>query len=270
MMTSLMHAVSTLPVVWMVSVIIVGSGTMSWGLVTMMRRWWPHPMFKENNEFVGFTYAIFGLIYGVLLAFTIITTWERFSRTEQLVMNEAATLSKIWRYSEAFSPNIRAEIQHLLLDYTQSVITDEWPEMARHGRAHPLTQQKYEVLWKLSYIIHPENKNQEAFLADYLERMSELSTSRRLRIMYSRSEVNPILLIVIFSGAFPSVIFTFLFSTKHGWVHVVVSSFITGLIGMSLLVLLSLQYPFTGDVSVSPDAFRVLLDSVQGRIGVRN
>ena len=243
---------------------------MSCGTVNTMRRWLPHPVFKENNEFVGFTYAIFGLIYGVLLAFTIITAWERFSKTEQLVMHEVTTLSKLWRYSEAFSPNNRAQIQHLLIDYTRSVIVDEWPEMDRLGQTHPLTNQKYEALWKLSYTIEPETRNQQAFLADYLERMSELSSTRRLRILYSRSEVNPILLAVIIAGALPMTLYTLLFSTKHGWVHVLVTSFITGLIGLSLLVLLSLQYPFTGDVSIDPKAMQTLLDSFRERVGDRN
>jgi hypothetical protein len=81
-----MHGVSTLPLAWMVPAILMGSCALSWVMVSRMRRWLPHPMFKENNEFVGFTYAIFGLIYGVLLAFTIITAWERFSKTDQMVM----------------------------------------------------------------------------------------------------------------------------------------------------------------------------------------
>jgi hypothetical protein len=156
-MTGWMHWVSTLPLAWMVPAILMGSCALSWVMVSQMRRWLPHPVFKENNEFVGFTYAIFGLIYGVLLAFTIITAWERFSKTEQMVMHEATTLSKLWRYSEAFPANSGAQIQHLLIDYT-----------------------------------------------------------------------------------------------------------------LSLLVLLSLQYPFTGDVSISPNAMQTLLDSFQERIGDRN
>jgi Na+/glutamate symporter len=34
--------------------------------------------FEENNEIVGFTYAVFGLIYGVLLGSTIAVAWERY------------------------------------------------------------------------------------------------------------------------------------------------------------------------------------------------
>ena len=52
--------------------------------------------------------------------------------------------------------------------------------------------------------------------------------------------------------------------------HVLVTSFISGLIGLSLLVLLSLQYPFTGDVSISPNAMQILLDSFQERVNDRN
>jgi hypothetical protein len=36
------------------------------------------------------------------------------------------------------------------------------------------------------------------------------------------------------------------------------------------MVMLSLQYPFTGDVSISPNAMQTLLDSFQERVNGRN
>jgi hypothetical protein len=37
----------------------------------------------------GLTYAVYGLIYGVLSAFTMVVAWQRFAETEQLVVHEA-------------------------------------------------------------------------------------------------------------------------------------------------------------------------------------
>ncbi len=251
-----------------VSVIIVValSAVVPWLAVRWIRRIWPYPTFKENNELVGFTYAVYGLIYGVLLAFTIVVAWERFAATEQLVMQEATTLSGIWRDAQAFLPADRDDIHQDLIAYAQSVVDDEWPAMAERGQSHPQTEEIYEHLWTLTYQIQPETKNQEAYLAEFLSRMNELSSARRLRILHSKMEVHSVLWLVLLIGAAPTVAYALLLSNKHAWIQVMIAGSIMLIVMLGLLVTLSLQYPFSGEVSIQPDAFRELLHSFQERL----
>ena len=265
-MNGWMHAFLRWPLSVSVSVILVLCVVLPWLAVRLVRKIWPHPAFKENNELVGFTYAVYGLIYGVLLAFTIIVAWERFAETERLVLHEATLLSELWRDSQAFPPAVSAPIHKDLIAYTQSVVQDEWPAMAALGRAHPTTQQAYERLWGHTYRLQPETKNQEAYLTEFLARMNELSAARRQRILFSRMEVHSILWLVLLIGAVPTVTYTLLFANKHAWVQVMIVGFILLIVLMGLLVTLSLQYPFSGDVSIRPDAFQELLESFHQRL----
>jgi len=157
--------------------------------VWLVRRIWPYPTLKENNEIVGFTYAVFGLIYGVLLAFTIVVAWGRFSETERVVVHETTILSELWRDSQAFDPTTSNKIHKHLLAYTESVIRDEWPEMAARCNEHAQSRSAYSQLWKDCYSLQPLSKVQEACLAEYLHNLNELSAARRMRILYSRSEI---------------------------------------------------------------------------------
>ena len=75
------------PLSMSVGALVASSVVLSWLATRAVRRLWPHPAFKDNHELVGFTYAVYGLIYGVLLAFTIVVAWQRFAETEQLVMH---------------------------------------------------------------------------------------------------------------------------------------------------------------------------------------
>lgn len=261
-----MHTVAQWPLWPVVVGVFVFSLGASWGLVGLVRRCAPYPMFKENNELVGFAYAVFGLIYGVLLAFTIIVAWERFAETERIVMQEVTVLSELWRDANAFPPAERAGIHKNLIAYVQSVTDDEWPEMGARGRAHPKTYELYEQLWERTYLLHPETKLQEAFLSQVLGDINQLSANRRLRLLYSRAEINGILWLVLLVGAIPAIGYTLLFANKHGWVQVLITMSIMLMILMSLLVLLSLQYPFTGDVRIQPEAFRDLLESFHQRL----
>lgn len=234
-------------------------------LITMAIRRLRSPAYQGNNELVGFTYSVYGVIYGVLLAFTIIVAWERFDETETVVMQEATLLSEIWRDALAFRPEIRIEIQQNLMAYAQSVIDDEWPTMAAHGQPHASTEEIYGSLWTQTYRIEPATKNQEAYLSELLARMNELSGTRRLRILHSRMEVNGVLWMVLLIGAIPAVAYTLLFTNKNAWVQAAMSASVMLIVLLSLLVTLSLQHPFSGSTGLRPDAFTDLLESFRQR-----
>ncbi len=261
-----MHAVSASPLYLTVGLVLAVSVIVPCLAVWLVRKKWPYPAFKENNEFVGFTYSVFGLIYGVLMAFTIVVAWERFSATERTVLHEATVLSELWRDCQAFPPAIHDRIHADLIAYARSVIEDEWPEMAKRGTAHRGTQALYEKLWAHSYRLQPETKNQEIFLAEYMGRLNDLSGTRRLRIMYSRAEVHYILWLVLLVCAVPTLAYPLLFATKHGRVQVALTSCIMAIVLMGLLVILQLQYPYTGSVNIRPEAYEDLLQGFHNRL----
>jgi hypothetical protein len=263
---SWMHAVTRLPLFANLAIVIVVSVVVAWLAVRLVRRAWPRRELEGSNEMVGLTYAVFGLIYGVLLAYTIVVAWEKFDETEKDAAREATILSELWRNAEAFPAETRAAVHLDLLGYAQSVEEDEWPAMAARGTGAPRTQELYERLWTLSYAIEPQTKGQEAFFTQYLERMNELSSARRLRIMYSTNEVHEILWLVLVIGSVLTVSYTLLFTAKRVWMHTAITAAIMLVALLGLLVIISLQYPFTGDVSVKPEAFHDLANSFRLRM----
>lgn len=265
-MNTLLHAFVEWPLWVSVTIVLLLSVLVPCFLVKRVRLNWPHPAFKENNELVGFTYAVYGLIYGVLLAFTIIVGWERFASTEQLVMHETTLLSELWHDSQAFQPAVRDSIHKTLVEYAQSVVDDEWPAMAERGQHHVKTREIYNRLWTLSYTIEPETKNQEAYLGEFLARMNELSCARRQRILYSRMEVHSILWMVLLIGAIPTIAYPLLFSNKHPWVQMAITGSIMLIVMLGLLVIVSLERPFSGSVSIKPEPLQELLEVYHQRL----
>ena len=267
MMTSLVHTILRWPLSVSVIIVVALSVVVPWLAVRLVRRLWPHPVFKENNELVGFTYSVYGLIYGVLLAFTIVVAWQRFEETERLVLKETTLLSDLWRDSLVFRPWVRDYIQKDLVAYAQSVVDDEWPEMAARGKAHPKTEKIYEDLWAITYVFVAKTQIREHYMAHYLGVMNDLGATRQLRLLHSRMEVHSILWLVLLIGAVPTIVYPLLFSSRHAWVQVAIMGCIMMIVMMGLLVTLSLQHPFSGEVSsIQPDAFRDLLDSFHKRL----
>lgn len=264
-MIGLMFAIAQLPLSTCVIIIFASSGAMSWLANHFIRRHCPYPALKENHELVGFTYAVYGLIYGVLLAFTIIVAWEQFADTERIVMQETTIVSQLWRDSEALPSKVGEPIRKDLMAYTDSVLHQEWEAMANKGLAHPQTEQIYNRLWSSVHRIDADTGTQQVYLTQFLKQMNDLSATRRLRILHARLEVHSILWLVLLIGALPAVAYTLLLSARHHWVQVVNTGFVLLIVLMCLFVTLSLQYPFTGDVSIQPEAFQALLDALRHR-----
>jgi hypothetical protein len=260
-----LHGLGSVPLwVMLVLVVLLSVGIPSL-LVNVVRRVWPYPSLKENNELVGFTYAVFGLIYGVLMAFAIILSWERYAETEHLVTKEVTVLSELWRDAQAFEAGAQGGIERDLMAYAESVALDEWPAMASSGEGHERTARIYEDLWRRSYALAAKTDLQSAFLGEYVARLNELSGARRLRILHSRAHMPGVLWLVLVVGAVPTVLYPLFFANKHAWVHVAITSFVTLIVLLNLVVLVSLQHPFTGDVRIGPGEFTELAVQLRGR-----
>ena len=56
----------------------------------LMRRIFGIERLIVNNEIAGFKFAVVGVIYGLLLTFAAISTWDKFSEAQVSVIEEAA------------------------------------------------------------------------------------------------------------------------------------------------------------------------------------
>ncbi len=229
-------------------------------LVIVVRRWAPKTL-RENNEFTGPTYAFIGLVYGVYLAFTVVIVWEHFESAETDATSEATRLSELWR-DAAVLPGGDV-IQRNLYDYTRSVINDDWPALSAGDRGSPITSQKYESLWRAYYAVHiaPSDPTQAAFLNESLVQLNELGRERRMRIHAGVADIPPMMWGLLVAGGIGMIGFTYLIGTEHAWLQMAVTAFLAGVLTYAVLIVFALADPYSGNVSVRPDAFVGVLQS---------
>jgi hypothetical protein len=244
-----------------VSVLVVCLG------VYLVRRRIEYPVLKENNEFAGFMYSMIGLVYGVYLAFTIIAVWEQFSDAEEVAVSEATHLSALWRDAQTLRSEDRSAIQQELLAYGDSVVHDEWPSMAREHGPSPKTGEIYEDLWRQYYAVQLDSANavQVAFYQEMIGRLNDMGMLRRRRLLAANSELPPLMWILLLIGAGVTILFTFLFGTRHAWTQYLVVGAVTGLVAFSILLVDAMQYPYSGDVSIKPDPYESVVRSMKQR-----
>jgi uncharacterized protein DUF4239 len=237
-------------------------------LTRLVRRRVQYTALEANNEFAGVMYSMIGLVYGVYLAFTIIAVWEQFSAAEEVATAEATHLSALWRDAQALRPDDRTAIQQQLLNYTSSVVHDEWPMMAReHGPASQ-TNAIYEDLWRRYYAVQLDGGNavQSAFYQEMIRRLNDLGLLRRRRLLAAQSELPPLMWILLVAGGIVTVLFTLVFGTRHAWMQYLVIGVVTGLLTFSILLVDAMQYPFSGDVSIHPGPYESVIASMKQRM----
>ena len=82
---------------WVSGAIIVGFGTVLSMLgPVLVRRYADLNRLTANNEIAGFKFATIGVLYAVLLAFSVIVVWGKYSETEANVVQEAGAAEDIY------------------------------------------------------------------------------------------------------------------------------------------------------------------------------
>src|SRR5262249_6313213 len=104
-------------------------------------------------------FSAVGVLYTVMLAVLVVLVSEQFDGAKDLPQQEAARISNLLRDANAFPPPVRHDIQGRLITYTNSVIKDEWPTMAR-GKSSPVAAEKYRRIWVGYYGYHPRTSQQ--------------------------------------------------------------------------------------------------------------
>ena len=74
----------------------------------------------------------------------------------------------------------------------------------------------------------------------------------------------PVLWFVLISLGIDTILFTYFVGMKAKWLHVLAVAALTGGIALILFAIFVLDHPFGGDFRVGPDAFELVLTTIEG------
>src|SRR5690349_2043089 len=96
---------------------------------------------KKSHDVVGFTFSIVGVLYSVILGFTVIDAQDQYTVMLQTIHTEAILLADLYEDAAYFSPEESARIRQSLRRYIDHVIKEEWwraeeSTLNAHSRAY--------------------------------------------------------------------------------------------------------------------------------------
>lgn len=216
-----------------------------------------------NNEVAGFKFATVGVLYAVLLAFVVIVVWEKFSDAEADVSREAGAAATIYRLVGGIDEGGPA-LRDGMTAYLNSVIADDWPAMDK-GKSSAATTRALNAVYAAALGYRPADSHGQAVLAEVLSQLNAITEARRARLVKAAGIVPGVIWVVLFGGAALTVGFTFFFGTVNLRAQAVMTGALAMLIFSGLLVIVTIDHPFTGAVKVEPEALLEVMHDLGSR-----
>lgn len=231
----------------------------------VVRRYATVDWLKRHHEVAGYFFLMIGTLYAVLIAFAIYVVWSASKEAGTNLEREATEVGDLSRLSLAMPDAERRKIIPALMEYLNAVVDDEFPGM-QQGRDSQRTWTAVQNLWDVYAANQPETPRLQIYFAESLKHLTELSDYRRTRLLASRGTVPATLWYLLLSGGVLLVVFTYFVGHETVWSQAVMTAALAGVLALSLFLVKSLDSPYSGVASVTPQPFRLELVHVASRM----
>jgi Protein of unknown function (DUF4239) len=251
------HLLATLPLWILIALIVFAPTAVAMIAQVLIRRWVGIETLVKNNEIAGFKFATVGVIYAVLLAFSVIVVWEKFNDAQTSVAEEAGATAALFRYAEGKEPEATA-LQTALAKYLKEAIDKDWPAMSLESEAHEVTS-ALNTLYSTALTLGRSGTRDTADMSEVFRQIDNVTAARRIRLHLATGLVPDVIWIALFAGALLTVGFTLFFGSENLVAQVSMTGVLSLLVTLGLVVIISLDHPFTGPVFIHPDALSTVL-----------
>ena len=175
----------------------------------------PHSLRRTHNDVSGFTLAIVGVVYAVLLAFIAVAVWQGFGEADALVQTEANLAGDLYRNSVELADPLATKLRHNLFVYAETVVQEEWPALAE-GRVEE------DAGWQLLDLFHADlaqfhapDLSTASTQAEMVRLLNGLYDARRGRFHAATASLPAVLWWNLLAGAAILMLFSCLFGVQN-------------------------------------------------------
>jgi hypothetical protein len=248
---------------WVSSSAFVLAGIVASGLVlVVLTRLVSEDSRHLHNEFTLFTVTNMAVLYAVLLAFIAIAAWEDLSKASDDVKSEASLVEDVYYDAEGLDDKaVMTELQDHLRRYLHTVIVREWPEQ-QAGRVSYAAEPVLRHIRKMLAGFEPKSSGDAIVMQEMLHTLNELYNARQSRLEAVTGHIpSSVWWVILFLGCL-IVGFTALLGMRSLAMHFLLLAGFTTSIVVVVALIVQLDYPFRGQISVSVDPVERVLSEV--------
>jgi len=213
---------------------------------------------EKDTSMVGLSYAICGGIYAVVLAFVAVGTYEAMDKSATIASDEANSLGGLAFDSPGLPAALAVRVRTDVDKYIDIVTQKEWPSQ----RAYQMEERNFGEGWVQVRRIgldlanfEPATPGQASVKAEMMRVTNELFSARRARLLAANAHLpNAVWQMLIFGLGLVAV-YIYLFGPRNYKIHMAVTGLTMLSIGLIFTLIIALDYPFRGDLSVDDDSY---------------
>ena len=215
---------------------------------------------ERTNDMVGFALSSFSVLYGLLVGLIAVAAYQNFSTVSDIATKEASSLAAMYRDLRGYPQPIRGRLQEDLREYTRYVIDKAWPEQ-RRGIVPTEGSHRIEQFVDDLLTFKPSEKSEEIIHAEALRQLNNYIELRRARLANVTTGIPAVLWWVVFIGALISVVLIAMLAMEIH-VHLILGGALSLFLGLVIFLIAAMDNPFRGQVSVGPEAFQTVYDTL--------
>ena len=209
------------------------------------------------NHIMGHAIASHGVLYGILLALLALGALENRATLIEIVGTEAASLGALYRDSSGYPEPLRSRMKSRLHDYCTYVIDVAWP-VQRRGQIPSGGVERLNAFQSMLVAYEPQTKSQEILHAQTLYQYNRFVEARRQRIYSGEHGLPSPMWWVVAAGALLGIVLVSLLHVRRLSAHFVLAGCLSLMTGLVIFLLVALDHPLRGGISVSPEAFEII------------
>jgi hypothetical protein len=224
-------------------------------LVWLIRRLVPSVAEGFDAEVASQMLGVVAALFGLLLAFIIVIAYQNYGDTQSSVSREADALAAIVRDSESFAQAEGDAVRRAVGAYVRIVVDEEWPGM-QDGNDSARAWAAVDDVYAALLTVDPSSARSAAFFDDAVRQLNDALDARRDRLDDAEGGLPWVIVVLLLVGSLVILGYTILVGSRSLGFHAVGAASIALVVGLSLVVLIALVYPFTGDLAIDSEPFR--------------
>ncbi|WP_143436599.1 bestrophin-like domain [Hymenobacter crusticola] len=252
---------------WLLGLLIIGLFV---GLSVVALRYFHRRLHRSaiatliDNGTVGWFFSGVTLLYGLTLGLLTVATWGNYTQSAAIASQEAAAIAALYRDLAGYPIGQQAVLKAELRDYARFIIEKSWPAQ-RKGLINENENLVLETFQNELLTTDLANNEHQALHAEALRMFNNMVELRRQRIESIGGSVPGVLWSVVLLGAIATLGFSYLFSVKSFRLHATMTGLLAAMVGLLIFLIVALDHPYWGEVSVTPEAYQRVLSKVMVR-----
>lgn len=247
---------------WGTLIVVVVFSLISMLGILIVRNLFNQKTLRAHHDVAGFVFANLGVLYSVLLGFTVVNVQARFEKTAEITQVEASYLADLYRDAEVFPNETKGKIRTAIKDFIGYVIDEEWGMMST-GDVSVHASDSFKKIWEAYASYSPKDTREIIWYTQAVEKLNQLLSARLARIMGGEASLGDEMWAFLILGGVLLSVFICFFSVDRLSTHILLGAALASSTAFLLFLIYTLDTAYSGEVQIAPEAMIRVLKSFE-------